>query len=161
MILGISSCGMWPQFKLHGQTSAYHACPGYSALYAKIALVIVSLRSCKTCCGRSAIIGGDASVAAVAGLSEFIVHATPLALASAHASAKVACPIDLTLILNLDYGAGSGPLSIRLVRTFKTCDLSNVGSFGHNELWPRIDSLCSQKCCDLRTQQTQMIYWWL
>ena len=62
MILGISSGGMCPQLMLHGHTSAYHSCPGYSAVYASIALLIVCLRSCTTSCGRSAIIGAAAAV---------------------------------------------------------------------------------------------------
>ena len=64
MILGISSGGMCPQLMSHGHTSAYHSCPGYSAVYASIALLIVCLRSCTTSFGRSAIIGAAAVVVA-------------------------------------------------------------------------------------------------
>ena len=65
MILGISSGGMHPQLMWHGHTSAYHSCPGYSAVYASIALLIVCLRSCSTSCGRCAIIGAVAAAAVV------------------------------------------------------------------------------------------------
>ena len=121
MILGISSGGMCPQSMLHGHTRAYHSCPGYSAVYASIALVIACLCPCTTSCGKSAIIGAvaaavvagvwccyccccfccrrmsgavAAAAAAVAGVSEVIVHLRSLAWTLLwHASVKVACPI--------------------------------------------------------------------